>query len=136
MKQTADLTMYNSMNLLSMYALIGGYSGHGAEWVDELTQVILRNVEETLAFFAKAAPEIRIAKPQGTYMLYLDCGEWCAKHKTDIEKLLKAGIYEGVIWQDGRPFRMPDTIRMNLALPKALLDEALARLGRVFAEFG
>lgn len=135
MKATADLTGCNSMNLLSMYALIGGYSEHGAEWTDQLCRVIDRNVEKTMAFFAEAAPEIRIARPQGTYMLYLDCGEWCAKHRTDIDTLLRAGVFEGVIWQDGRPFRWPDSIRMNLALPKKLLDEALTRLKRVFRQY-
>ena len=34
----------------------------------------------------------------------------------------------GVIWQNGETFFRPNTIRMNLALPFSLLQEALERL--------
>ena len=34
----------------------------------------------------------------------------------------------GVCWQDGRPFMNPNTIRMNLALPTILVEEAFSRL--------
>ena len=34
----------------------------------------------------------------------------------------------GVIWQNGEAFFWPDTIRMNLALPKSRLVEAMGRL--------
>ena len=33
-----------------------------------------------------------------------------------------------MIWQDGEDFNAPDSIRMNLALPKSLLVEAMSRL--------
>ena len=36
----SSLCHYNSMNVLSMYALIGAYKSEGCEWVDELRQVI------------------------------------------------------------------------------------------------
>ena len=35
---------YNSMNVLSMYALIGAYKPEGHEWVDELRQVLSGNL--------------------------------------------------------------------------------------------
>ena len=63
-------------------------------------------------------------------MLYLDCTEWCAKHNTTIDDLQKAGVAVGVIWQDGRPFHHPCSIRLNLALPRSLVEEAMARLDK------
>ena len=45
-----------------------------------------------------------------------------------MDDLIRAGIAVGVIWQDGRPFCRPDTIRMNLALPHSLVQEAMRRL--------
>ena len=45
-----------------------------------------------------------------------------------MDTLLKAGVAVGVIWQDGSAFRQPDTIRLNLALPRARVEEAFRRL--------
>jgi len=70
-------------------------------------------------------------RPQGTYMLFLDCADWCGKHGIRIGELQRSAVREGVIWQDGEAFCWPDSIRMNLALPRSLLEEALNRLSRL-----
>ena len=67
-------------------------------------------------------------QPEGTYMLFLDCTEWCEKHHVDIETLQNMGKEVGVIWQDGRPFHGPCHIRMNLASPHSRVVEAFNRL--------
>ena len=38
------------------------------------------------------------------------------------------GVKAGVIWSNGEPFVMPNTIRMNLALPFDKMKEAFDRL--------
>ena len=63
-------------------------------------------------------------------MLFLDFGEWCEKHNTDVGELLKAGWDVGVVWQDGRAFHGKTHIRMNLALPLSRVQEAFARLDK------
>ena len=40
------------------------------------------------------------------------------------------GVSKGVIWQDGRPFGLNCSIRMNVALPTARVQEALERLDK------
>ena len=124
----SSLSHYNSMNVLSMYALIGAYSEEGAEWADELRQVLFENVAYACDYIDRYFPGVSVAKPQGTYMLLLDCSEWCAQHGKTMDELQRAGVEVGVIWQDGRPFHSEYGIRMNLALPKALLAEAMERL--------
>lgn len=127
-------THYNEMNVLSMYALIGAYSEQGAAWVDQLMQVIADNVA-VAARHLGAHAGIEFAEPQGTYMLFLDCAGWCRDHGVTIDRLQRAGWDVGVAWQDGRPFLPGDTIRMNLALPTARVEEAFERLDKfVFAE--
>ena len=121
-------THYNSMNVLSMHALIAAYSPEGQEWVKELRQVLNENLEYAVSFIHTHFKGVNVTKPQGTYMLFLDCTDWCAQHNTDIESLQKAGIEVGVIWQDGRPFHGNCHIRMNLALPHSLVTEAFDRL--------
>lgn len=129
-RKQSGLSHYNSMNVLSMYALIGAYRNEGYEWTDELRQVITRNVNYAYDFIVKNFEGVSLAKPQGTYMLYLDCRKWCDEHNTTMDELIKAGISVGVIWQDGRPFHKPYAIRMNLAVPHMLVVEAFDRLNR------
>ena len=123
----ASLSHYNMQNVLSMHALLGAYSDEGAAWVDELREVLGRNARIASEFF-EGITGVDFARPQGTYMLFLDCGGWCAAHGMDIDELLRSGVEVGVLWQDGRPFGGDKTIRINLALPTARLREALERL--------
>lgn len=124
----SEMSCYNNMNVLSMHALIGAYEPEGEEWLEELRSVLTENVDWAYAFIQEHFRGVQVSKPQGTYMLYLDCHDWLEEHGKDIEELIRAGISVGVIWQDGRQFRKPDTIRMNLALPKSRVEEAFHRL--------
>ena len=126
----ASLSVYNAMNVLSMHALIGAYSTEGEAWVDELRTVLSRNIDYGYGFIRDRFPGVSVRKPEGTYMLFLHCEEWCAKHGRTLDELLKAGTDVGVAWQDGRPFCDPWGIRMNLALPLHNVREAFGRLDR------
>ena len=126
----SSLGHYNSMNVMSMHALLGAYKPEGCEWVDELCQVITGNVDWAVDYIRANFPGIRVSKPQGTYMLFLDCKQWCEEHNTDVGELLKKGWDYGVCWQDGRPFHGQHHIRMNLALPLSRVQEAFERLNK------
>lgn len=121
---------YNEMNVLSMHALIGAYKQEGYEWVDELCQVLTENVRFACDYIAAHFKGVTVSKPQGTYMLFLDCTQWCEDHGQSMDELLQAGWNVGVGWQDGRPFHGEHHIRMNLALPKCRVTEAFERLDR------
>ncbi len=60
---------------------------------------------------------IAVSRPQGTYMLFIDCEEYCITHNVTMDELLLRGWKYGVYWQDGRPFHGEYSIRINLALP-------------------
>ncbi|WMJ77669.1 MULTISPECIES: MalY/PatB family protein [unclassified Sedimentibacter] len=121
---------YNSMNVLSMHALIGAYKPEGHEWVEELREVIAENVDYAYKHIVDNYKGVKLFKPQGTYMLYLECEEWCSEHNMTLDELYKAGTDVGVSWQDGRPFNHSCTLRMNLALPKSRVIEAFDRLDK------
>lgn len=126
---------YNSMNVLSMHALIGAYKQEGHEWVDELCEVLSGNINYACDYMETNFPQIHFARPQGTYMLFLDCSEWCQAHGKTIDEVLKAGWDVGVTWQDGRPFHGACSIRMNFAVPFSRVQEAMERLKKyVFVE--
>ena len=126
----SSLGHYNSCNVLSMHALIGAYRPEGAQWVDELRQVLTENANYAYDYIKEHFAGVTLSKPQGTYMLFLDCEGWCKAHGKTIDELQRAGVEVGVVWQDGRPFHGEYGIRMNLALPHSQVMEAMDRLDR------
>ena len=121
---------YNEMNVLSMHALIGAYRPEGEEWVHVLCEVLSGNINFACDYIADRFPGVQVSKPQGTYMLFLDCTQWCDRHGKTIDWVEKAGWDVGVAWQDGRMFHGPCALRMNLALPLSRVQEAFDRLDR------
>ena len=126
----ASKSHYNGMNVLSMHALIGAYQPEGYVWLDELREVITGNVNYAVEYIRKYFEGVELMKPEGTYMLFIDCEKWCKQHGKTIEEVEKAGYRVGVAWQDGCMFHGPYSIRMNLALPLARVQEAFERLNQ------
>ncbi len=124
----SSLGHYNSMNVMSMHALIGAYKPEGYEWVEELNETIAGNVDFACDYIEKHFEGVKVSKPQGTYMLFIDCAEWLEKNGKTMDELLKAGWDVGVVWQDGRAFHGMTHIRLNLALPLSRVNEAFDRL--------
>ena len=124
----SELSHYNDCNVLSVHALIGGFSPEGEQWAEEMISVIDANLKYACDFIAENFPGVRVMRPEGTYMLYLDCGDWCREHGVSIGELQARGVRCGVVWQNGEAFVYPDSIRMNLALPFQLEREAFDRL--------
>ena len=129
-EKESSLCSYNSMNILSMQALIGAYSEEGESWVDELCAVLSENVRYALSFIREHFEGVSAAQPEGTYMLFLDCEQWCKTHGKTLQELEKSAWNVGVAWQDGAMFGGPYSIRMNLALPLSRVKEAFGRLDR------
>ena len=124
----ASKSHYNNMNVLSMHALIGAYKPEGHAWLEELREVITSNVNYAVEYIRDNFEGVELMRPEGTYMLFIDCEKWCKQHAKTIEEVEKAGYRVGVAWQDGRMFHGPYSIRMNLALPFTRVQEAFKRL--------
>lgn len=128
LEKESSLSHYDEMNVLSMHALTGAYTAEGRQWLCELREVIASNVDYVCDFFARELPGVTCAKPQGTYMLFVDCAGYAQAHGVSIADILKRGWDVGIGWQDGRPFHGPCHIRLNLALPHTLVEEACKRM--------
>lgn len=126
----SSLGHYNSMNVLSMHALIGAYKPEGYEWLDELREVITGNIDYACNYIKEHFDGVSVSRPEGTYMLFVDCSEWCEKHGKTIEDVEQAAWDVGVACQDGRMFHGPCHLRINLALPLSRVQEAFDRLDK------
>jgi len=130
MQKEASLSHYNGMNVLSMHALMGAYSPDGQQWLEELRQVLTGNVDFACRYIAEHFAGVTVSKPQGTYMLFVDCGAWCDAHGKTVDDVLKACHGVGVAIQDGRAFHGKTHLRMNLALPLSRVQEAFYRMDK------
>ena len=57
---------YNSMNVLSMHALIGAYKPEGYEWVDELCEVLSNNINYACDYIKEHFDGVEVMRPEGT----------------------------------------------------------------------
>ena len=130
MDKEISLSHTNAMNVLSMYALIGAYKEEGSQWLEELRQVLTGNVNFACDYIEKHFEGVTVSKPQGTYMLFVDCTGWCETHGKTMDDVLAACYDVGVAVQDGRQFFGPCHMRMNLASPFSRIQEAFERLDK------
>ena len=127
-RKESSLSHYNNINIMSMYALIGAYSPEGYVWVDELLKVLGQNIDYACGFIANFLPDVEVTRPEGTYMLFADCTEYCKRTGKSLDDVLSAAWKVGVAIQDGRPFHGKCHTRINLALPLSRVKEAFERL--------
>ena len=129
-EKESGLCHFNEPNVMSMYALIGAYQDEGYEWLQELRQVLTGNVDFACRYIAEHFEGVKVSRPQGTYMLFVDCTDWCQAHGKTIEDVERAAWAVGVAFQDGREFHGPCHVRINLALPLSRVQEAFRRLDK------
>jgi cystathionine beta-lyase len=129
-REASMLSHYNNMNMLSMYAHIGAFSCQGSTWVDELCTVLKGNIDYACDYIENHFDGVSVSKPQGTYMIFIDCEKWLADHNMTLDELLKLGWEVGVAWQDGRHHGGTLHIRINLASPYSMIVEAFDRMDK------
>ena len=127
LRRQSAMSHYNAGCVLSMHALIAAYDRAEA-WADEMIRTVDGNIGYACAFLREHFPELRVMRAEGTYMLFLDCADWLRAHGDTLDALLRRGAEFGVLWQNGEDFLYPDSIRLNLALPRQQLEEAMRRL--------
>lgn len=112
--------------------LIGAEAAYrdGQPWLDQLLPYLEGNRDFLWNFVKRELPQIKMAKPEGTYLAWLDCRE--LKLDNPFEFFLKQAR---VALNDGRPFGAGGTgfVRLNFGCPRSILEEALHRMKRALA---
>ncbi len=130
MMKEASLNHYNVANVFSMHALIGAYKEEGYEWVKQLRETIKGNIDYACEYIENNFDGVEVKKPEGTYMLFVDCTNWCIENNKTIDQVEQAAWDVGVAVQDGKMFHGPNHFRINLALPLSRVKEAMERLDK------
>jgi cystathionine beta-lyase len=114
-------------NLLGTTALTAAYSA-GEEWLDGLLDYLAANVELVTTFLATRLPQLSVVRPEALYLLWIDCRDMGLGGSELDRRLRGAGVWveQGATYgAEGDGF-----IRMTIACPRVVLEEALERLER------
>ncbi|MBZ5699552.1 MAG: PatB family C-S lyase [Acidobacteriia bacterium] len=107
--------------------LIGAEAAYrdGQSWLDQLLPYLQANRDFLWDFVNRELPGMRMTKPEGTYLAWLDCRE--LKLDNPYEFFLK---HARVALNDGRTFGTGGTgfVRLNFGCPRSILEEALNRI--------
>jgi cystathionine beta-lyase len=118
-------------NAFAIDAVIAAFT-EGGEWLDALRGYIKSNKDSVAEFLERELPSIRLIHSQATYLLWLDCSR-ITSDTTVLQHYLreKTGLY----LSEGSEYRGNGNLflRMNIACPTAVLDDALRRLKRGIA---
>jgi cystathionine beta-lyase len=99
---------------------------HGDEWLDQLLLYLEGNLDYLLEFTKNHLPNVKVIKPDGTYLVWIDCTAI-----SDKPQELKQLMFDkaGVAFSEGSVFGKQGAgyLRINIACPRSILAEALER---------
>ena len=117
-------------NVLSLVMLEAAYKDV-ENYTSQLSKYLESNIDYAIDYLKIHLPKLKINKPEGTYLLWLDFREFALSHKEISTLLLKKGklaLTDGLFFgKDGDRF-----FRLNVALAKERLKIGLERLVKAF----
>ena len=103
---------------------------YGKSWLTELKAILEENIDFVVNYFAKEAPRLRVMKPQGTYLVWLD---FSAYGLTDDQLFQLLREEAKVVLNRGSDFGQEGKghARLNTAAPKTMIKEICRRIAEV-----
>jgi cystathionine beta-lyase len=126
MKAVFDSMHLPQCNPFSVTGFEAGYR-HGAQWLDQLMAYLQANRDYVCGQVAERLPGIKVSRPEGTYLMWLDCrglGLDDAGLKRFFVQQAGVGMNPGISFGDpGSGF-----MRLNIGCPRAVLAQVLERI--------
>lgn len=125
-RQTLENMHWMIPNIFAITAFEAAYRG-GEGWLEQLLTYLEGNLNQVMDFMEREIPKIKPIRPEGTYLVWLDCRELGMTPealKAFMIGRARVGLNEGPMFgTGGEGFQ-----RMNIACPRSVLNEALARI--------
>jgi len=116
----------NENNYFGLVALEAAYK-YGEEWLNQLLSYLNENLEFLIKYFEEKIPKIKAIRPEGTYLIWLDCRQLGLKSKdlnSFMIKKAKVALDDGCWFgKEGEGY-----VRINIACPRSFLEEGLKRI--------
>ncbi len=113
-------------HLFAYLSVAAAYS-NGTEWLDQVLAYIQSNIDFTDAFLSEYIPDIKMIRPQASYLVFLDCRTLELNQK-ELVNLFVDGAHLAL--NDGTMFGKEGEgfMRLNVACPRSVLEKALKQL--------
>jgi cystathionine beta-lyase len=118
--------LVHGANILGYTAALAAYRD-GQLWLDEVLGYLEANLDLLVQVLASQLPGISMSRPEGTYLAWLSChqaGIPGNAHEFFLEKA-RVALNDGALFGRGGD----GFVRLNFACPRAVLTEALDRMG-------
>ena len=121
----------NELSLGTLFAYVAAEAAfaHGNEWRLQLLDYLQQNIDFAEHYLQQNMPEIKMMRPEASFLLWMDFRAWNLPHKELVNKLIheaKVGLNNGLDYgPEGEGF-----MRMNIGTPRANVQEALERIKR------
>lgn len=125
-RKEMDRAGISQLSVLGLVATEAAYA-HGDEWYAAMKNYVRDNIVFARAYVEENLPGVRMIDTQGTYLIWLDFRQT----GLTVEQLDHKIIYEAGLWLDsGKIFGKTGEgfERINVACPRAVLQEALDRI--------
>lgn len=115
------------VNPFGVEALQAAYSPEGEEWLNQLLDYLHGNYEFLCRFMAEHLPQLKVTRLEGTYLAWIDCTA-LGIPSDKLEALLREKAH--VRFSGGHAYDPKGNafLRINLACPRSILNEALQRV--------
>ena len=125
-KKQIEAAGYSQLNAAGIAACQAAY-GHGEEWYQGALKYIEGNLDYMKEYIDAHIPEIRMNKPEGTYLAWIDI---TSTHQTSEEITLKLLNDQHLMINSGTMYGPSGEgfLRLNLATPRPILTEAIRRM--------
>ena len=123
--QQQRLSDEHDLNLFAYEVIRASYE-QGGEWLAQLLTYIEANIDLVCDFLERHLPNIKVMRPEASYLIWLDCAAYGQDDQTLYDQLrdAKVELSAGIQYGDEGHLKM----RLNVACPKAILIEGLNRM--------
>ena len=117
---------FDAPTFVAIYGTIAAYN-YGEEWLDEMLGYIEGNLDEVEKVLAEELPEIKMIRPEASFLVWLDCRNLGLSHSQLIDLFVNKAhlaLNDGVMFgEQGAGF-----MRLNVGCPRHVLRESVMSL--------
>ena len=128
--QQQQLNDEYELNLFAYEVIRSAYE-EGDEWLEQALNYIEANIDFTISFLKQHLPDIKIMRPEASYLIWLDCSAYAQDNQKLYDKLREAKVELNAGIKYGTEGHLK--MRLNVACPEALLREGLNRVYSAFS---